>query len=240
MFWELCVEKKFNPFNYDVLYKDEKEDRIQSMLLDFFDIYSATTLIYFDHKLADKISTLQCFYNYGVIFNKYKVLKLDKEYDNYVSTVVNDLKNFVEFISEQFDDLIDEFSYEKLNNILENYRQYVLAKKDKTYKCYIPQLENYGFEIFTKSSCYDPKVEEEFIQDVDYVPLTGSTFKERKFYGCPLDLNEYVEDGIADISSVAPTTFYKNLKYKVFGKPVEEIVTEKERLSISLYDILEK
>ena len=214
-FWEIAYEKQFNPFDNDILYKDESdiEKNTHSLLFDFFGIYGPTSLIYFDHKLADRVSIAQCVYNYGMIFNKFKVLNLDE-----LSDTLDGYKNNIKYIISEF--LTEGKTLQDIIMDTEYYSRSYKAK-DELYNATLPEMETYGLNLFKiKEDCYVHKIKSEYIQNVDYYPLTECENNNREYIGCSTDLNDQVQ--------VCPETYYKTLDYTYNGKNIKSMFKQRD------------
>jgi hypothetical protein len=71
-FWDLCIEQHFNPIQNDVYFLEKQQSneyKVRSYILHYLWISEGTCLIYFDHKIADAVSTIQQFLVYPKIFS---------------------------------------------------------------------------------------------------------------------------------------------------------------------------
>lgn len=98
-FTELCIKNNFNMFEKDVYYLNDESYNsmnagryfsINSLVNDILALPTSGTLIYFDHKIADQLSTIQYFLNYSVVLNNVYILTdLNK---NFEDTLFNTFK----------------------------------------------------------------------------------------------------------------------------------------------------
>lgn len=97
---DMCIQKNFNILKYDVVFF---ENKIKSMIIDYFNINDTTCLIYFDHRLTN-IKSIQCIYNNGMSISSKRILSLNKN-----ATPTSQILYYV-FINN-IKKIIDNFDY---------------------------------------------------------------------------------------------------------------------------------
>ncbi len=225
-FWQICKTKKFNPFAHDLFYSEITDKQLQdgtsvplsSMIFDFYKFYQATSLIYFDHKIADLISVAQCLLNYGALFNKHKILEQNDAFNSNL-----------EYMQVEFD---GAETLEEISDVIQEYKNNILQLKDpnmgNTPLSMLVNLEGY----YSEKNCYKPKPNSDYVQNEDYFPLITSDGNCKPVYhGCVTDLNEYSD-------AMCLKTFYKNIDYTLDGKNVKDLANREEIDKIKIPDLM--
>lgn len=184
--------------------------------MDFFGFTPSAALIYFDHKLADQVSIVQCIYNYGPLFQSDRIIDVNGIVKGtYWQDIIND------YYERSSDIPVDVYNFivgdlrrlikEAINNFEE-------LKGTKSGKDEIIQvMYKYGKKILKYENNQANINFGSAIVKPDF-PLIGDCYKKTGYYtiyqGCPGDLNA--------INAACPPTFYRSIDYKYLGKSIKK------------------
>lgn len=229
-FFEMCNDKKYNIFSDDVLYIKNK--KVKSMVLDYFKIYTHTSLIYFDHKLADAVSIIQCVYNFGYVFDNIKAI-----YPENYNILINLNEPFFET------NIINKFK-SLHNHVNDNLNILNIPNSDKNYN-YFDELINYfnyyknsideitrniDFELINNSNfnteCYNINNIKNIVQNFPLITCDNMN----RTGNCEVDLNKDLQ--LNYDNNVCPHTYYKYLNFSIDNESLIDLYfnnTEKNK-----------
>lgn len=239
---ETCIIKQFNIFESNIIYYNPENNNVIESLLDYFGLSYRQSLIYFDHKLADYVSTVQYIYNYGPIFNRYKYItindfcnttKINTDFEfminninNSCTTITNLIKKFEIFFNED----VNYNTFKSIKEIFDLYRTTIkFSKLNEMLK-----QKRYIEQIDFNEECYSSS--KKFIQDKNYFPLTTCNEKTRIYQSLTEDTNP--EHSIPTENIICPVTYYKTLQFAYNKQFIPKLIDDiSEYENTSLYDI---
>lgn len=218
-FTELCVEKQFNMFKNDVYYLSENHYTdmmkggpyiIRSFIKDILLLPECGLLIYFDHKIADQVSTIQYFLNYSVILNNvYIATNILTNVDDVFEEYSNKQKRFINnYLNKPINVFSDELKNHTDYVVLQLIKSGVKYNLGNAYNNFYKGLINKHKE-FTKKTCNTDVIYYSVINNCENKPFYNALENEDEdtLIIIDFDLNKKKDEN--GVNYICPVTFYK-------------------------------
>lgn len=197
---EICIDADFNIYKNDIMYytledyKSKSEGKfapLKSFILDIMLLPQSCLLIYFDHKIADQVSTIQYFLNYSEVLSDVYVYNLK---DSLSNKLFDELKNDIEYglfyvNSKYYNSKIEKLNFDVKKEDLEKYE----CNSNNTYFKIISNCDHIPYLKRPKKDILDYDLNKIFHDDIPY-SCPQTFYKQPNFYkynGDALDTSYY-------------------------------------------------
>lgn len=200
-FPEVCVKNNYNLFKADIYFIDDKSSfpLIKTFFKHVVFIPDSGLLIYFDHKIADKVSTIQYFLNYSNYLKNINILNISEN-------LLDDA--FTEFKKKHNIEINHEYELQMIYG--GEYNENFLGILNREFK-------DGNIQILEKITCGD----KDFISPINNCEL--QPYEKNFSYNSPSDLKKtsdicyipyYKNVGIMMLDSIGGGYYSKYLKIK--------------------------